>query len=117
MLRGLFWVTSGSLAFASEPAQELAYLEIRDQGTPLGLRLLPSGTVHLTEDDDVQCRILMRPEGVQVCDKNQSGLHSGIPTYVPLPVGKALRLGRTSFRHLQVQPPDWALKQAAELQP
>ena len=119
MLRGFLWVESGRLATVAEPAQELAYLEIRDRESPLALTLLPSGVVHLTEDDDydARCRILMRPDGVRVCDKNQPAIHSGLPAYEPLLAGKTLRLGRTSFRHIQVRPPAWAEKPVDNPQP
>jgi hypothetical protein len=115
----LLWVESGRLATVSEPAQELAYLEIRDRENPLALTSLPSGVIHLTEDDDpdTHCRILMRPDGVQVCNKNQPATHSGLPAYEPFLAGKTLRLGRTSFRHMQVQPPAWAEKSAENPQP
>ena len=114
LLRGFLWVETGRLAAAADPGKELAYLEIRDGESPLALTLQPSGVVHLAGDDDrnVNCRILMRPEGVQVCNMNRPGTHSGPLAYEPLLPREKFDLGRTSFQHLEVQPPVWVEKLA-----
>jgi hypothetical protein len=114
LLRGLLWVETGRLAPAADPGRELAYLEVRDQENPIGLILRPTGAVHVTTNDDegVSCRILMRPEGVQVCDKSRPREGSGAPSYVVLRPGEKLALGGTTLRHQEVQPPLWAQKLA-----
>ncbi len=118
VLRGFLWVVKGRLALASDPGRELEYLEIRDQHNPLLLASQPSGAVYMIGEDDreANCRILMRPEGVQVCDRNRPEGHSGLPSYTPLPPGQRFDLGGTSFRHLGLQPPVWVEKLAGNLQ-
>ncbi|MFC1572791.1 hypothetical protein ACFL6M_04250, partial [Candidatus Eisenbacteria bacterium] len=118
VLRGFLWVERGRLANASDPRTEMAYVEVRDQETPLALASQPAGALHLTgeDDPDVDCRILMRPESVQVCNRTRTGRRSGPPVYEPLPPGQSLDLGGTSFRYLGVQPPVWVEKLAGSLQ-
>ena len=114
LLRGLLWVETGRLVTASDPGKDLAYIEIRDQESPLVLSLQPSGAAYLAEDDDgdVICRILMRPQGVQVCNKYRPVAHPGPLAFEPLPAGEKFDLGRTSFRLLEVRPPVWVEKLA-----
>lgn len=112
LLRGLLWIETGRLTATSDPGNELAYLEMRDQESPLALSLRSSGAASLVEDDnrDVVCRILMRPEGVQVCNKYHQKEHSGPLEFKPLQPGEILELGRTSFRLMPVRPPVWVEK-------
>jgi len=117
VLRGLLWVEKGRLIAASDPGVELAYVEIRDLELPLALTQRPSGALHIVGEDDpgVDCRILMRPDGVQICRRNRLGHPSRSPVYEPLPPGQKIVLGGTSFRHVEVQPPLWVEKLAGSL--
>ena len=117
VLRGFLWVEKGRLISASDPGKELAYVEIRDGESPLALTLQPTGAVYLAgeEDPEVDCRILMRPEGVQVCSRGRPGGRAGPMEYQMLPPGEKVDLGSTSFRHMQVQPPPWVEKLAGTL--
>ncbi len=112
LLRGLLWVDAGSVTSPSDPGEDMAYLEIRDQESALALTLQPSGDVHLTGDDDgdVVCRILMRPEGVQVCNKIRPAAHTGPLAFEPLLPGEKFHLGGVLFRLQVVQPPAWVQK-------
>jgi hypothetical protein len=107
-------VETGRLVADSDPGKEVFFLEIRDLELPLALALLPSGAVQLIDDDDrnMMCRILMRPEGVQVCNKCRPGTLSGPLAYSPLLPGEKFDLGRTSFRYLELHPPVWTEKLA-----
>ena len=117
VLRGFLWVVEGRLVNASDPGRGIVYLEIRDRESPLALAPQPSGSVYLTAEDDpdADCRILTRPEGVQVCNRSQPGRCAGPPEYKPLPPGQRFDLGATSFRHVGLQPPLWVEELAGSL--
>lgn len=116
LLRGLLWVERGRLIKGETATAELAFLEVRDQESPLVLSPQPSGAVRLTDesDADANCRILMRPDGLKVCVMGKPDGKSGLPAYTALPPGETLDLGGTSLRYQNVRAPAWAEKLAAQ---
>lgn len=115
LLRGILWLESGRLTTHAEPGVDLAFLEVRDQEQPLALKSLPTGAAQLVADDDpdVLCRILMRPDGVQVCHRHGGGATPGPPTYRTLRAGESFDAGQASFRYQELPPPAWAEKLAS----
>jgi hypothetical protein len=119
VLRGVLWLEQGRLTSEVEPGADLAYLEVRDREQPLALKIQPSGTASIVVDDDdpnILCRVLMRPEGVQVCSRVRPGAPPGPPVYEPLPPGESFRAGHASFRYVAIEPPVWVQKLAGSQQ-
>jgi hypothetical protein len=104
LLRGVLWVERGRLK-EGESGRALPYLEVRDLETPLTfdqaapdeLRLAPA------EAKSGVARILMRPDGVSVCEK--AGGRSGKPAYVPVVAGEILTLGGVRIRFVPFEVP------------
>jgi hypothetical protein len=116
LLRGLLWLESGRLFSDGDPGQSRPYVEVRDQDLPLALAIQAGGTIRIADADDpaVVCRILMRPEGVQVCSRQGTRPRSGPPVYDKLKPDGTFQLAGATFRYLQVQPPAWAEELAAQ---
>lgn len=121
ILRGLLWVEGGRLVADAEPGNDVSdsndvpYLEIRDADLPLAIAASPSGVARIVPLDApaATCRILMRPEGLSVCDR-QVRRRSGPPAYGPLRAGDALTLGTVRLRFQALSPPAWVEKAATE---
>ena len=109
VLRGILWLESGRLTNDAAPDARLTFLEVRDREHPLALKIQPSGAAHLVDDDDpdVLCRILARPEGLQVCRRFRPGAAPGPPTYEPLQSGDTFDVGHATFRYQIIPPPVW----------
>ena len=107
---------SGRVTSTTDPVADMAYLEIRDQEDPIALTLQPSGDVRLPTDDDsdVACRILMRPDGVRVCNKIRPAAITGPLVFEPLLPGEKFRLGEVLFRLQVVRVPGWVEKVLGE---
>lgn len=115
LLRGLLWVERGRLIGNENVSEEIAFIEVRDQESPLVLSPQPSGAVRLTDesDTDANCRILMRPEGLKICLMGQPDGRSRLPAYIDVAPGEKIDLGGTSLRYQIVRTPAWAEKLAA----
>jgi len=114
LLRGFLLVESGRLTGSQDPVAALTYLEVRDQEIPLALAPLHSGAVSLVDEDDdkIECRILMRPNGISVCQRDQMKKQKAPSVYEPLLPGEKFDLGGVSLRYHEVVPPAWARKLA-----
>jgi hypothetical protein len=115
LLRGLLWVERGRLMGDETATAPLAFVEVRDQESPLVLSPLSSGAMRLSDesDGDANCRILMRPDGLKVCKMGQSGDRAGLPTYTALSPGEKLDWGGMTLRYQEIRTPAWAEKLAA----
>ncbi len=118
LLRGILLVEKGRLTNADDPADYLPYVEIRDREQPLVLTHAPNEQVTIANDDAAgTCRVLMRPEGVQVCGAGFAHEHAGPRVYKALGPDDTFVLGTTTFRHIAFDPPAWSVKLAESRHP
>jgi hypothetical protein len=87
ILRGVLLVEMGELADGPAVAA-MPYLEIRDAAAPLTFAQAgPDRMERLADDSGGDVRILMRPDGLQICRKGGKMVYESVSESVPVAIG------------------------------